>query len=54
MCSAVAVLDDGLGDGGDVVVVEGGGEGAAAMAGGPEGDALSGDLPGRDGGRSRR
>ena len=38
-----AVLDDGLGDGGDVVVVEGGGEGAAAMAGGSEGDALGGD-----------
>jgi hypothetical protein len=36
-----AVLDDGLGDGGDVVVVEGGGEGAAAMAGGAEGDTLS-------------
>ena len=38
-----AVLDDGLGDGGDVVVVEGGVEGAAAMAGGAEGDALGGD-----------
>ncbi len=43
MCSGGAVLDDGLGDGGDVVVVEGGGEGAAAMAGGAEGDALGGD-----------
>ena len=49
-----AVLDDGLGDGGDVVVVEGGGEGAAAMAGGAEGDALGGDRRGRGGGRSRR
>jgi hypothetical protein len=38
-----AVLDDGLGDGGDVVVVEGGGEGAAAMAGSSEGDALGGN-----------
>ena len=37
-----AVLDDGLGDGGDVVVVEGWREGAAAMAGGSEGDALGG------------
>jgi len=36
------VLDDGLGDGGDVVVVEGGGEGAAAVAGGAEGYALGG------------
>ena len=39
---AAAVLDDGLGDGGDVVVVEGGVEGGAAMAGGAEGDALGG------------
>src|SRR5258708_30766226 len=39
-----AVLDDGLGDGGDVVVVEAGGEGAAAMAGGAEGDALGRDV----------
>jgi hypothetical protein len=38
-----AVLDDGLGDGGDVVVVEAGGEGAAAMAGGAEGYTLGGD-----------
>ena len=38
-----AVLDDGLGDGGDVVVVEAGGEGAAAMAGGTEGYTLSGE-----------
>jgi hypothetical protein len=37
------VLDDGLGDGGDVIVVEGGGEGAAAVAGGSEGNALGGD-----------
>ena len=35
-----AVLDDGLGDGGDVVVVEAGSEGRAAMAGGSEGYAL--------------
>jgi hypothetical protein len=40
-----AVFDDGLSDGGDVVVVEGGREGTAAMAGGAEGYAL-----GRDGG----
>src|SRR5260370_42057166 len=39
-----AVFDNGLGDGGDVVVVEGGGEGAATMAGGAEGDALGGDV----------
>ncbi|WP_433970075.1 hypothetical protein [Tunturiibacter gelidiferens] len=39
------IIDDGLGDGGDVVFVEGGFEGAAAMAGGSEGYAL-----GRDGG----
>ena len=38
-----AVVADGLGDGGDVVLVEGGVEGAAAMAGGSEGDALGGD-----------
>ena len=38
-----AVFDDGLGDGGDVVVVEAGGEGAAAMAGGAEGNALGGE-----------
>ena len=38
-----AVVADGLGDGGDVVFVEGGVEGAAAMAGGSEGDALGGD-----------
>ena len=37
-----AVFDDGLGDGGDVVFVEGGVEGGAAMAGGAEGDALGG------------
>lgn len=37
------VFDDSLGDGGDVVVVERGGEGTAAMAGGAEGDALGGD-----------
>src|SRR5882757_5951420 len=37
-----AVLDDGLGDGGDVVVVEAGGEGVAAMTGGSEGDTLGG------------
>ena len=43
VCLGGAVFDDGLGDGGDVVVVEGGGEGAAAMAGGAEGDALGGD-----------
>ena len=49
-----AVLDDGLGDGGDVVVVEAGGEGAAAMTGGAEGDALGGDWRGRDAGCSRR
>src|SRR5260370_22526050 len=36
-----AVFNDGLGDSGDVVVVERGGEGTAAMAGGAEGDALS-------------
>src|SRR5262249_16780791 len=35
-----AVLDDGLSDGGDVVVVEGGGEGAPTMSGGSEGYAL--------------
>src|SRR6185437_13872945 len=29
-----AVFDDGLGDGGDVIVIKGGAEGAAAMAGG--------------------
>ena len=39
----LAVVADGLGDGGDVVFVEGGGEGAAAMAGGSEGYALGGD-----------
>ncbi len=39
----LAVVDDGLGDGGDVGVVEGGLEGAAAVAGGSEGDALGGD-----------
>ena len=39
-----AVLDDGLGDGGDVVVVEGGLEGAAAVAGGAEGYALGWDC----------
>jgi len=39
-----AVLDDGLGDGGDVVVVEASGEGTAAMAGGAKGDALGWDV----------
>ncbi len=39
----LAIVADGLGDGGDVVFVEGGGEGAAAMAGGSEGYALGGD-----------
>src|SRR5438270_10842678 len=39
---AGAVLDDGLRDGGDVVIVEGGGKGTAAMAGGAEGYALGG------------
>ncbi len=39
----LAVVDDGLGDGGDVGVVEGCLEGAAAVAGGSEGDALGGD-----------
>ena len=38
------VFDDGLGDGGDVVVIECRRERAAAMAGGPETDALSGNL----------
>ena len=38
-----AVVDDGLRDGGDVIFVEGGFEGAAAMAGGSEGYALRGD-----------
>ena len=38
------VFDDSLGDGGDVIVVEAGGEGAAAMAGGAEGDTLGGDV----------
>jgi hypothetical protein len=38
-----AVVDDGLRDGGDVVVVERGVEGAAAVAGGSEGDALGGN-----------
>ena len=38
-----AVLDDGLSDGGDVVVVEGGGEGRAGVAGGSEGYALGWD-----------
>ena len=44
MFSWLAVVDDGLGDGGDVGVVERGLEGAAAMAGGSEGDALGGDC----------
>jgi len=39
-----AVVADGLGDGGDVVVVEGGVEGAATMAGGSKGDALGWDA----------
>ena len=39
----LAVLDDGLSDGGDVSIVEGGVEGVAAMAGGSEGDALGGN-----------
>src|SRR6185437_9306363 len=38
-----AVIDDGLGDGGDVVVVKGCMEGAAAMTGGPERNALGGN-----------
>jgi len=37
------VVDDGLGDSGDVVFVEGGFEGAAAVAGGAEGYSLRGD-----------
>ena len=37
-----AELADGLGNGGDVIFVEAGGEGGAAMAGGAEGDALGG------------
>ena len=37
-----AVVDDALGDSGDVVVVEGGEEGGAAVAGGSKGDALGG------------
>ena len=35
---------DGLGDGGDVIFVEGGLEGGAAVAGGAEGDALGGEA----------
>ena len=37
-----AVVADGLGDGGDVIVIEGGEEGVAAVTGGSEGDALGG------------
>jgi hypothetical protein len=39
-----AVLDDGLGDGEDVLVVEAGGERRTAMAGGAEVDALRGNA----------
>ena len=38
-----AVLNNGLGDGGDVIVVEGGVKGGAAVPGGAEGDALGGN-----------
>ncbi len=38
-----AIVDDGLGDGGDVVVVETRQEGRPAMTGGSEGDALRGN-----------
>ena len=38
-----AIVNDGLGDGGDVVFVEGSVEGAAAVAGGAEGYTLRGD-----------
>jgi hypothetical protein len=38
-----AILDDGLGDGGDVVVIKRGAEGAAAMSRCSKGHALGGD-----------